>query len=128
VQLVDEQDHVGRRARLGDDRANALLVLSPVGRAGEKRDVVERQQAYRSQNERHLFGGDPLRQAFGDRGLADTGRSDEGWVVLAVAQQDVDDARDFLLSTANRLESAGPGIGGQVTCETGKHAAGGFVS
>jgi hypothetical protein len=45
-----------------------------------------------------------------------------------VAQQDVDDARDFLISATDRLETSGPGIGGQVARESGEHAAGGFVS
>ena len=44
VQLVDEQDHVAGRGRLGDDDANSLLVLAAVGRAGEERDVIERQE------------------------------------------------------------------------------------
>jgi hypothetical protein len=43
-------------------------------------------------------------------------------------QQDVDDARHFLLSTANRFQSAGPGNGGQIARESGEHAAGRFAS
>src|SRR5437660_5565275 len=53
VQLIDEQDDVACRGRLSDDDANALLVLPAVGRAGEKRDMIERQQAHFAQGKRY---------------------------------------------------------------------------
>ena len=75
-----------------------------------------------------LLGGDALRQPLGDRRLADAGRPDERRVVLAVAQQDVDDARDFVLAAAHRLEPAGARVGGEVAREARERAAGDFVS
>ena len=110
-------------------RANALLVLAAVRRAGEQRDVVERQQAHVAQRRAaRRLGGDALREPLGDRRLADAGRPDERRVVLAVPQQDVDDARDFVVAAAHRLEAAGTRVGRQVAREARQRTAGGFVS
>ena len=129
VQLVDEQDHVARRGRFGDDAANSLLVLAAIRRAGQQRDVVERQQPHRLRNTmRHALGRDALREPFGDRRLADARGPDERRIVLAVPQQDVDDARDLVIAAAHGLEAAGARVGGQVARESRQRAAGGFVS
>ena len=60
--------------------------------------------------------------------LPTPGRADERRVVLAMPEQDVDDARDFLLPAAHRLEASGAGVGRQVARESRQHAARGFVS
>ena len=75
-----------------------------------------------------VVGRDALREPLGDRRLADAGRPHERRIVLAVAQQDVDDARHFLVAAAHGLEPAGARVGGQVAREARERAAGGFVS
>ena len=125
VQLVDEQDDVGRRRSFRRRcSANALLVLAAIRRAGEQRDVIERQQAHVAHDQRHVLGGDALGEPLGDCRLADTGRSDERRIVLPVAKQDVDDARDFRFATAHRLEASRTCVRGQVAREARERTAG----
>jgi hypothetical protein len=45
-----------------------------------------------------------------------------------VTKEDVDDPRNFLFATADGLEAASSGIGGEVAREPAKRATGGFVS
>ena len=123
MQLVDEQDHVADRGGLRDDEAKALFVLAAIGRPGEQRHVIEREQTHVSERERYAPGRDALREAFRDGCLAYAGRSDERRVVLAMAQQDVDDARNFLVATAHRLEPVCAGVSREVTGVAAKRAA-----
>ena len=128
MELVDEENDVAGRRRLGHDRAKTLLVLAAIRRSREQPHVIERQQPNVAHDERHVLRRDALRQAFRDRRLADTGRSDEGGIVLSVTQQDVDDARDFVFTTSDRLEAAGARVSGEVAREARECAAGGFGS
>ena len=58
-----------------------------------------------------------MREAFGDRGLADARLADERRIVLGAARQDLDDALDLLLATDHRVELAGAGGLGEVDAE-----------
>jgi len=88
--------------------------------------MIERQQAHGAQRNWNSAAGDALRQAFGNRRFADTRRSHQRRIVLSVAEKDVDDARNLLIAAANRLETAGTRVSGQVTCEASKRASASF--
>ena len=117
VHLVDEQEHVAGGTRLGDERAETLLVLAAIRRAGEQRDGVEREQAQVAHGDGHGTRRDALRQTLRDRRLADAGRADERRIVLALPQEDVDRAGDLLVATADHLEASGARVGGEVARE-----------
>src|SRR5258705_9931753 len=68
--------------------------------------MIELQDAGVLERGRDLTCRDALRQTFGHRGLADAGFADESRVVLALAQQDIDDPRDFGVAAAHGLEIA----------------------
>ena len=53
---------------------------------------------------------DAVREAFGDRGLADAGLADERRVVLGAAREDLDDPLDLLLAADDRVELAARAI------------------
>jgi hypothetical protein len=63
---------------------------------------------------RDVAPGDPLRQAFHDRGLADAGVADQHRVVLGHPRQDLDDAPDLGVPGDHRVEPAARGVGHQV--------------
>src|SRR5204863_9301861 len=60
---------------------------------------------------------DALSQAFDDRGLADAGITDQHWVVLGPAREDLDHSADLLVATDDRVELSLLGLGGQVAAE-----------
>ena len=62
----------------------------------------------------HVAADDPLGEALDDRGLADARLADQDRVVLRPPAQDLDDPADLLVAADDRVELAGPGLGGQV--------------
>ena len=62
----------------------------------------------------HIVGGDLLRQAFDDGGLADAGLADQHRVVLGAAGEDLDQAQDLVIAPDDRVELAFAGQLGQV--------------
>ena len=62
----------------------------------------------------HVAADDPLGEPLDDGRLADARLADEDRVVLRPARQDLDDAADLLVATDDRVELAGPRLGGQV--------------
>ena len=60
--------------------------------------------------------------------FSDTRRTNERWIVLSVAKEDVDEAGDFRLSTANGLETAGACVRRQVAREAPEGAARSVIS
>src|SRR4051812_40681205 len=90
--------------------------------------MVERQQANFAKRQRHLFARNSLRESFSNRRLSDAGGSDERGIVLPVTEENVDDARDFLIATTHRLQAASPRVGGQIASESRQRAAGTFIS
>ena len=65
----------------------------------------------------HVAGDDAVREALGDRRLADAGLADQGRVVLGLAAEDLDDPLDLLLAADDRVELVGPGGLGEVDAE-----------
>ena len=70
------------------------------------RAEVEREHALVLEPLGHVAGGDALRDALDDGGLADAGLADEHRVVLGAPRQHLDDAADLLVAADHRVELA----------------------
>ncbi len=118
VQLVDEEDDLALGALdLGQHRLQPLLELAPVLRAREQRTDVERPDSLALQPFWHVAGDDPLREAFGDRRLADAWVADQHRVVLRPPREHLDHAADLLVAADDRVELPLLGELGQVAAE-----------
>ena len=117
VQLVDEENHIARRGRLGDERADALLVLAAIRRSGKQANVIERQQSHVAQHERDAAFGNALREPLGNRCLADTSRSYQRRIILAMPKQYVDYALDLRVTTPDGLQSPATCVGREIASE-----------
>ena len=107
VQLVDEQDDVALAVRhLLQQSLQALLELAAILGARHQRAQVEREQPAIPQTVRHVAIDDPLRQALGDRGLADAGLADQHRVVLGAPGEHLDHAADLVVAADHRVELA----------------------
>ena len=104
VQLVDEEDHLARRADLVEDLLEALLELAAVLGARDERAHVEREHALAHQRLGDVAEDDLLREALGDGGLADAGLTDERRVVLGAPAEDLHDALDLHRAADHRVE------------------------
>ena len=99
---------------LGEHGLQPLLELAAELGAGEELRQVERQHAAVLQPLRHVAGGEPLRQALDDGGLADAGLADQHRIVLGAPRQDLDRAADFVVAADHGVELALPRLLGQV--------------
>ena len=110
VQLVDEEDDPAVGAgHLGEHGLEPVLELAAVLGAGDHRAEVERHHAAVAQALGHVAGGDALRQALGDRGLADAGLADQHRVVLGAPAEHLDDPADLLVAADDGVELAARG-------------------
>jgi len=123
VQLVDEQDEVRVGGQLADELPDALLVLTAERSAGEQGDMVQRDHADVLQGRGDVPRGDPLGEAFDDRRLPDPGLADQGGIVLALTQQDVDHSRDLGVATAHRLQVAAARLRREIHAHALEHLA-----
>ena len=115
VQLVDEQDDLAVAVLdLLEDGLEPLLELAAELGAGDERAQVERDDALVLESLGHVAAHDALGEALGDGGLADAGLADEDRVVLRPPAQDLDHAPDLVVAADDRIELAGPRLGGQV--------------
>ncbi len=89
---------------LGQDRLQPLLELAAVLRAREQGADVERPHPLALQSFWNVAGDDPLREALGDRRLADAGVADQHRVVLRPAREHLDHAADLLVAADDRVE------------------------
>ncbi len=117
VQLIDEEHDLAAGADLVEDLLQALFELTAVLGARDQRAHVEREHALVLQRLGHVAEVDLLREAFGDRGLADAGLADERRVVLGPAAEDLDDALDLQLSTDHGVELVAARELGEVAAE-----------
>src|SRR6266849_8724772 len=116
VQLVDEQDDPAVGGfDLFEHRLQAVFELAAVLGAGDEGPQVEGDDALALQSLRHIAGGDPLGQPFGDCSLSDSRFTNEDGVVLGAAREHLDDAPDLLVAADHRVELAFSGKLGQVT-------------
>ena len=89
-----------------------LLELAAIFGAGDQRAEIERQHLLVFQALRHVALDDAMRQAFDDRGLADTRLADQHRIVLGAAGQHLDGAADLLVAADHGIELAvGGGFG-----------------
>ena len=79
--------------------------------------MVEGEQPDVAEHEGNAAFGDALRETLGDGRLSDSGRPDEGGIVLPVPKEDVYGPIDFSVATSDGLEAAGPGVGSQIAGE-----------
>jgi hypothetical protein len=106
VELVDEQDDVAALLDLLHDLLQPLLELAAVLRAGDEGGEVEAVDLLALEDLGHLVRGDPLREAFDDRRLADARLADQHRVVLLAAREDLHDPLDLGLAADDRVELA----------------------
>ena len=105
VRLVDEQDDRLRRGlHLVDHAAQPVLEFALHAGARLQQAEIERAQRDTLQRRRHVAGREPQREAFHDRGLADTGLAGEDRIVLPPPRQDVDDLADFGIAAEDRID------------------------
>ena len=107
VQLVDEQDDAARGGLdLLEHGLEPILELAAVLGAGDERAEVERQDPLVLERLGHVAGGDALRDALDDGGLADARLADEHRVVLGAAREHLHRAADLLVAADHRIELA----------------------
>ena len=87
-------------------RLQALLELAAIFRAGDQGAEIEREEPTLAQALRHVAVDDALRQALGDRSLADPGLADQHRVVLGPAREHLDHPADLLVAADHRVELA----------------------
>src|SRR5262249_24970307 len=98
-----------------------LFVLPAERGARQHRHMIEPQDARVLERGRHIARRDALRQPLDDRRLADARLAHERRVVLPLPQQDIDDARDFVVAAAHRLEIAAARLGRDVDAHALEH-------
>jgi hypothetical protein len=84
---------------------------------------VERTQRHVLQHRRHVAIDDAARETLGHRGLADAGLADQHRVVLAAAQQDIDQLAHFIVAPDDLVDLAVARLLGEIDREFGKRAA-----
>ena len=104
VQLVDEEDDVLGALDLVQGALEPLLELAAVLGAGDHAAEVEREHALVAQRLGDVAVHDLLRQALGDRRLADARLADDDRVVLGAPAEHLDDALDLLVAADDRVE------------------------
>ena len=111
VECTSSMNRIGlaRFDERGDDGLEALLEVAAEARAGEQRRRVERVDLGALEDRRHVVLQQPLRQAFGQRGLADAGFADEHRVVLAPAAEHFHRPLQLVAAADQRIELAGRG-------------------
>ena len=107
VRLVDEEDdRLGRGLHLGDDALESVLELALHARAGLESAEVEREDVHVLQLLGDVALGDREGEPLDERRLSDAGLADDDGVVLAPADEDVDDAADLRLAPEDGVEPA----------------------
>ena len=104
VYLVDEQNSLRVADHRLDDGLQPLLEVAAKARARQQRAHVERVYLDAQQRLGHILVVNREREAFGQRGLADSRLADEHRIVLAPAQQHVHRALEFFLAADQRID------------------------
>jgi len=126
VQLIDEDDQlVTALPDLVNDPAHALLEVAAVAGPSDHSGELELYDTLALQHARDLAIGDTLRDAFGDRRLADPRLADQHRVILAPPGQHLDGLFDLAVATDHWVDPALAGQGGQVTAELIKRGGSG---
>ena len=115
MQFIDERDDLpGRVLDVIENGLEPFLELATVLRPGDHGPHVQGDDGLVAQALRHIAVDDALSQALDDRGLTDTGLTDEHRVVLSPAAEHLDDATDLIVAPDNRVKLALAGPCGQV--------------
>src|SRR5690606_33837259 len=111
VELVDEEDRLVDLLEALEDALQALFELPAILGAGEEGAHVEREDARSLEHVGDALLMDAIRETFGDRRLAHARLTDEDWVVLSPAAEDLDGALDLHVATDERIDPALGGFG-----------------
>ena len=84
----------------------ALFKFAAVFRAGNQSRQIQYQQAFAAQGFGHFAVHDALRQAFHNRGFADTGFANQHGIVFGTPLQYLNGAADFVVTADNGVEFA----------------------
>ena len=110
VQLINEEDDLALALLdLIQDALQALLKLTAVFCTGHQRTHVQAEHDAVLQVLGHIAAHDPLGQALGDGGLANTWLTDQAGVVLGLTGQDTDDVADLLITADHGVQLLLPG-------------------
>ena len=120
VELVHEDDELGRLLKLLDDRLQPLLELAPIFGAGDHQRDIEGHDPPVGEEDRALAGGDPAGEAFHDRGLPDARLADEDGIVLGAAAEDLDHPVQFGPAADEGIERPVGGRLGEIPGELGE--------
>ena len=121
VDLVDEQDDVAAGADLLEHLLQALLEVAAVAGARDQGPEVQRVELLVLERLGNVAGRDGLRQSLDDRGLADTGLTDQHRVVLGAAREHLHHPLGFVVPADHRIELAVAGGLGEVATELIEH-------
>ena len=115
VHFIDEQHDIAAfGAHFVEHAFQPFFELAAVFRPSDQRAHVQRHQPLVFQAIGHVAIGDAQGQAFGNRGLAHAGFTDQHRVVLGAAGEHLDGAADFLVTADHRIKLASPRRLGQV--------------
>src|SRR5271166_2250128 len=106
ILFIDEDDRDRRSLHFGDHLLEPVLELSLDSGPGLEQAEVEGTQDDILQRRGNVSLGDPPRQTLDDCGLANARLARKDRVVLAAADQDVDDLADLGLSADDRVDLA----------------------
>ena len=99
---------VGKLLQFRNNGLQALLEIAPVAGTGQQGAHIERVDRRRLEHVGNVALDDLARQAFRDRGFADTGLADVKRVVLRPAAEDLHGALDFRHPADERIDFSGP--------------------
>jgi hypothetical protein len=100
----------GMRLDLLHHLLEALFEIAAIACAGEQRAHVEGKDCRIREHIRNIAGDDLAGEPLGDRGLADAGVTDQQWIVLLPAAQDLDGPLDLRLTPDQGIDAPVPGL------------------
>ena len=107
VQLVNEKDDLAfGTLNLFDGAFEAFFKFATETAAGQHPAQIQAEHTLAQKDIRHIVGGDLLRQAFDDGGLADAGFANQNRIVLGAAAEHLNHAQDFAVAPDDRIELA----------------------
>ena len=105
VDFIDEEDDVALfLGEFGQHGFQPFLELTPELRTRNERTHVKRENALVAQSFRNFTVDDPLGEAVDDRGLANSGLTNQHRIVLRPALQDLNRAPDLIVAADDRVE------------------------
>src|SRR5205823_6127773 len=104
MQLIDEDNGVLIFHQFFHDGFQTLFKLAAVFGAGDNQRKIESQDAFVSEEGGHVAFGNPLREAFDDRSLADAGLTNEDRVVLGAPAENLHDSLELVVAPDERIE------------------------